>query len=281
MQGSCWYGRRVQTQILTLEDALARQWYHTLELAPGVLTPGWFDTRQVLSELPFPTSLAGKRCLDVATFDGFWAFEMERRGADETVAIDLVDAAALDWPVNSSSAVIEAIGERKEGGRGFDIAHELLASSVQRIEMSVYDLDPEVVGKFDFVYVGSLLIHLRDPVRALERVRSVCRGSLLLVDNINLVLSLLHPRQPMAALDGVGRPWWWKVNMRGLVRAVEAGGFRLIQPPARIWMPPGSGQPAPRITRHLLRSAEARARFVGSLKGDPHGVILAEPVYAD
>jgi tRNA (mo5U34)-methyltransferase len=275
-RGSDWYGRGVQTQVPSFESALDREWYHTLELAPGVVTPGWFDTRKVLAQLPFPVSLAGKRCLDVATFDGFWAFEMERRGAEETVAIDLLDPAAADWPASSPRAAVEAIGRRKEGGRGFEIAHEQLGSSVKRIEMSVYDLDPAAVGEFDFVYLGSLLIHLRDPVRALERVRTVCRGTLLLVDNVNLGLSVMHPRRPVAALDGVGRPWWWKMNVQALVRVVEAAGFRLLEPARRIWMPPGPGYPKASLSRHLLRSGNARERFVGALKGDPHGVILAE-----
>ena len=272
-----WYGRAVQPTTAGLREALEHEWYHTLELAPGITTPGWFDTAKVVGQLPFPASLAGKRCLDVATFDGFWAFEMERRGADETLAIDLLDVSEADWPVTSPAAVREAIGRRKEGD-GFAIARDVLGSSVERLEMSVYDLDPEVVGTFDFVYVGSLLIHLRDPVRALERVRAVCRGRLLLVDNVNLRLTLQHPRRPVAALDAVGRPWWWKMNLPALVRVTEAAGFRLVQPPARIWMPPGPGQPRARLSRHLLRSDDARERFVGALKGDPHGVVLAEPV---
>lgn len=262
----------------SLDAALEREWYHTLELAPGVVTPGWFDTRKALAQLPFPASLAGKRCLDVATFDGFWAFEMERRGADEVVAIDLVDASEADWPVGSDPSVIQAIGERKRAGEGFELARDALGSSVERLEMNVYDLDAEAVGEFDFVYLGSLLIHLRDPVRALERVRSVCRGRLLVVDNIDISLTLCHPRRPVAALDGVGRPWWWKLNVAGLVRAVEAGGFRVLQPPTRFWMPPGPGYPRPRLSRHLLRSEDARERFVGGLKGDPHAAVLAEPV---
>src|SRR5579862_4659707 len=76
-----------------LESLVAEHtWYHTLELGHGVVTPGWFDTRPAVCAVRFPASLAGVRCLDVATFDGFWAFEMERRGAAEVVAIDLVDA---------------------------------------------------------------------------------------------------------------------------------------------------------------------------------------------
>src|SRR5207248_11327788 len=97
------------------------EWYHTLELAPGLVTPGWFDTRQVVSELPIPTSLTGSRCLDIGTFDGFWAFEMERRGASEVVAIDLLDISEADWPPNSAPETVAALSQRKRGGRGFEL----------------------------------------------------------------------------------------------------------------------------------------------------------------
>ena len=275
-----WYGRGVEAQASKLKGVRGREWYHTLELAPGIVTPGWFDTRKMVADLPLPASLAGQRCLDVATFDGFWAFEMERRGADEVVAIDLLDPAAADWPANSESAVIEAIGARKDAGRGFEIAREALGSGVERLEMNVYDLDDAAVGAFDFVYLGSLLIHLRDPVRALERVSSVCRGSVLVVDNIDLGLTVRHPRRPVASLDGVGRPWWWKMNLAALVRVVEAAGLRVIDRPKRVLMPPGPGYPRARLSRELIRSEEARERFLGAVKGDPHAAVLAEPLRA-
>ncbi len=69
-----------------------RRWYHTLELAPGITTPGFFDHRPMVDRYELPESLAGKRALDVGTFDGFWAFELERRGAD-VVALDVDDLA--------------------------------------------------------------------------------------------------------------------------------------------------------------------------------------------
>ena len=66
-----------------LRDAVAsREWYHTLELRPGIETPGWFDLRSLPAELPIPPALDGQRALDVGTFEGFWAFEMEGRGAE-------------------------------------------------------------------------------------------------------------------------------------------------------------------------------------------------------
>ncbi len=37
------------------------------------------------------------RVLDVGTWDGFWAFEMERRGAD-VVALDVEHESEYDWP---------------------------------------------------------------------------------------------------------------------------------------------------------------------------------------
>jgi tRNA (mo5U34)-methyltransferase len=232
-----------------LVKALDREWYHTIELAPGVVTPGWFDTRSVVRELPFPASLEGRRCLDVATFDGFWAYEMEKRGAEEVHAIDVLEPTRWDWPIGSTAATVAAINRRKEGGRGFEVAHSALRSKVIFEERSIYDLSPDAVGMFDFVYVGSLLLHLRDPVRALERVRSVCRGQLLLVDNIHLPLTILHPRRAVADFDGNGRPWWWKANLAALVRMVRSAGFELEQPAKRIAMPAGRGHPGRRDRR--------------------------------
>jgi hypothetical protein len=71
-------------------------WWHTIEVAPGVVTPGGWDLRATAERLPWPPSLAGMRCLDIGTMDGFWAFELERRGAGEVVASDVLDATRLD-----------------------------------------------------------------------------------------------------------------------------------------------------------------------------------------
>ncbi len=258
--------------------AAQRQWYHTLDLAPGVVTPGWFDLRELPARLPIPSDLSGQRCLDIGTFDGFWAYELERRGASEVVAIDLLDRHAWDWPVNSPPAVVQAFAERKGEGVGFDIASEALGSSVKRREMSVYDLDPADVGRFDFVYFGSLLLHLQNPVKALEAVRSVCRGQMLSVDAVDVGLTLLHPRRPLAQLDGLGHPWWWKPNVAAHIRMVRSGGFEMVGSPTRFLMPAGPGQTRERITVAKLRSRFARNAIFRSWKGDPHCAVLARPV---
>ena len=164
------------------------QWYHTIEVAPGLVTPGWFDTRGVADRVPIPADLSGKRCLDIGTFDGFWAFLMERRGAEEVVAVDVPDPRVWDWPANSPSSAIEEITSRRPGA-GFALTSELLGSKVDRRELNIYDLSPDTVGTFDFVYLGSLLLHLRDPVGALMKVRTVCTGQVVVVDAVGLASS--------------------------------------------------------------------------------------------
>jgi tRNA (mo5U34)-methyltransferase len=149
-----------------LDRARAQSWYHTLEL-PGLTTRGIFDLRPCVPRYGLPESLAGKRVLEIGTWDGFWAFELERRGAAEVVAIDLDDERELDWPPRRRPATFP---EGARGG-GFEIASELLQSRVQRRVLSVYDATPEELGgRFDLVFCGSVLIHLRDQLLALERI---------------------------------------------------------------------------------------------------------------
>jgi len=238
------------------------EWYHTIELAQGLTTPGWFDTRPVPEKIGFPVDLRGKRCLDIATFDGFWAFTMERRGAAEIVAIDVPDPAEWDWPANSPPKAVAAITQRRPEA-GFALASQSFGSRVDRREVSVYDLDPAHIGMFDFVYVGSLLLHLRDPVGALMRVRRVCDDRMLLVDAVHEVR--LRGRSAAATLDGSGRPWWWKPNVRGLVRMVEAAGFEIVAPVRRIRIPAGRAQCAFGLSTRL-RSCRTRGRDHSALR---------------
>jgi tRNA (mo5U34)-methyltransferase len=263
------------------DDLAARveeiSWYHSLELRPGLVTPGWFDTRPIAPTLPMPSDLSGRRCLDVGTFDGFWAYEMERRGAAEVVAVDVPDPERWDWPANTEPQAQAEIASRRPGA-GFALAHEVLGSSVRRLERSVYELDPSELGTFDFVYLGSLLLHLRDPVRALERVHDVCSGELLLVETVDLPLSLMMPRRPAATLDVRGRPWWWTANAAGIRRMAEAARFEPVERPQWVYMPRGEGQGLAPLTLRTLLHPQGPKRALLALKGDPHVVIRARPL---
>ena len=269
-------GGGAQRESSLAEEVAARQWYHTLELAPGVQTPGWFDLRSVASQV-LPESLNGMRCLDVGTFDGFWAFDMERRGAREVVAIDVIDPEGWDWPGDREPEMVAALAERKGAGEGFELARRALGSAVERRELSVHELDPERDGSFDLVYVGSLLLHLRDPVGALMRARSVCTGTLIVCDAIDPAKTRRFPRQPVATLEGSKRPWWWKPNLAALVRMVEAAGFEPTERPRTVRMPLGAAHERHRFRLAWLLDRTARDEMIITWRGDPHGVVVARP----
>ena len=264
---------------MTLAERVAGiEWYHSIDLGSGVVTPGWFDTRAAVAKVPLPERLDGLRCLDVGTWDGFWAFELERRGAAEVVAIDVLDPARWDWPAPARGGVgLEVLRAVKGANAGFALAAEALGSGVERRDLSVYDLDPAEVGTFDLVFVGSLLLHLRDPVRALERIRAVCRGRVVVADAIELVPTLLWPRTPVARLEGADRPWWWQPNRAALLRMVRSTGLRIEHATRPYFVPTGPGHPQPplRSLPGRLRTAAGREEVVTALAGVPHVAVVA------
>ena len=139
------------------------RWWHEIELAPGIVTPGDDSNRQklpVLDELGLPADLSNVRALDIGCSDGFFSFELENRGA-QVVAMDFVPA---DYT-------------------GFAVAREVLGSSVQYRMDNVYNLSPESYGTFDVVFFLGVLYHLRKPLAALDSIRSVMKpgGELYLV----------------------------------------------------------------------------------------------------
>jgi SAM-dependent methyltransferase len=114
-------------------------------------------------------------------------------------------------------------------GERFRLAHRLLGSSVERVACSIYDLTPERVGgPVGFALVGDLLLHLRDPVAGLEAVNGVLEpgGRLLLVEPIDVRLTLLHPRSAAARLRTRWTEFdWWVGNVSCLREFLRLAGF--------------------------------------------------------
>lgn len=271
----------------SLRDAVDANplWYHTIDLGDGVITPGWFDQRSIVASLPWP-DVRGKRCLDIGTYDGFLAFELEGRGAAEVVATDISEHSQWDWPAATRAQGPERLASiaGPEKGRGFRIAREALGSSVKKVEISVYDLSPGTIGTFDVVVCGALLLHLRDPIQALEAIRGVCRGRFLSIEAIDAELSVLAPRRPVARL--IGTPpelQWWVPNKAGHRRMLEAAGF---EPEGRSHSYPVPLGPAhwardsrPQGVRRRAARARRQAfnRLAVGADGVPHVGVLSRP----
>lgn len=214
--------------IAKLKDLVhSRYWYHSIELPGGIVTSGEWDHRSLVPHYGLPTDLTGKRALDVATFDGFWAFELERRGARVT-ALDVASTSEYDFP-----PAARAVMDHEQLGRpiasGFEIARKALGSHVERLVGNVYDLSPDVHGTFDFVHVGDLLLHLESPTRALRAIRSVTGSSALIADAYAPDLDNGSGRQLIEYFGGWHLITWWHPSLPTLAQMVSDAGFRTVR----------------------------------------------------
>jgi SAM-dependent methyltransferase len=141
----------------TLERRLASvRWYHKFEILPGVITPGTviFDPAALLDSAGIAKDLTGAKAIDIGTFDGPMAFELERRGA-EVVALDILD------PDQSA----------------FNVAREIAGSRVNYVQGSVYDLTRLFSERFDLICFLGVFYHLTDPLRAFQQIADVLADS--------------------------------------------------------------------------------------------------------
>jgi tRNA (mo5U34)-methyltransferase len=230
------------------DDPRLAGWYHTVDLGDGLCSQGDYDLRSTVDLHGFPDSLKGKTALDIGTWDGFWAFEMERRGAD-VVAIDVErwgDFDWLPWIRESKGAQVET---RSDGH--FWTAHEMRGSKVERKLCNVYDLSPDSVGVFDVTFCGSLLLHLKDPLKALVNMRSVTREMAIAVTLLDEEIEQYVPGKPWVSIghrraeSQLGEACiYWKFSTHGLQEMMEYAGFSRTEPLEPVPMPPTQNRSA-------------------------------------
>ena len=211
--------RRLWAEITDVE------WYHSIPLAPGIVTPGQFDHAPYMRNYPVPSSLAGQRVLEIACYDGFWSFLMEQRGAAESFAVDIAKFGDLDMPLPLRASLDAGFLETPTGA-GFRLAHRVLNSKVERVPMSVYELDERTMGQFDFVFMSDLLVHIMNPVKAVQAVRKVTRGQAVFVECFNPLLPGTTVRY-----KGFERSEmiWWAYSLGALRKMIEDAGFRQVE----------------------------------------------------
>lgn len=187
-------------------------WYHQIELAPGLVTPGINDSSTVLKNLEnlgLPMLGSGLRVLDIGCRDGFFSFAMEARGA-EVIGVDYA-------PSNTT---------------GFDVAARVFDSKVEYIVENVYDLTPQKYGRFDIVFFLGVLYHLRNPLLALDRIRQMLNpGGLLFVEcqlstdervnSLDIPIWQFYPRATLND-DETNK---WAPNLPGLCYVVGEAEF--------------------------------------------------------
>jgi tRNA (mo5U34)-methyltransferase len=204
-------------------------WHQRWEVFKGVFSPGVNDVSYLWQAVGLPASLAGKRVLDVGAWHGCFSFECERRGAREVIAFSLEDPAQT----------------------GFDRLKQALDSNVQYVRGSAYTLAPEQLGSFDVILFFGVLYHLRYPLLAIDRLRSMCAGELFIethtIDNYpwlrgprNFFTRWLTGRKALKStpiwrqyrefeLAATDQSNWFSPNAAAVLEAFQSAGFTIEQ----------------------------------------------------
>jgi tRNA (mo5U34)-methyltransferase len=178
-------------------------WWHSFELPDGRTINGANTVeglRNRLAVFPFPEDLSGKRVLDIGAWDGWFSFEMERRGA-QVVAVDHVES------------------------DHFLYLHRELRSRIDYRILDVYELTPERLGRFDIVLFLGVLYHLKHPLLALERVCALTKdfaaiGSFTSPDSGPPVMEFFETDELGGQFDN-----WCAPNPACLTAMCRAAGF--------------------------------------------------------
>jgi tRNA (mo5U34)-methyltransferase len=201
-------------------------WFHTFALnrAEGIYTPGAARDHRYRTSM-LPKDFAGMSVLDVGTFDGFYAFLAESRGAERVVGVD--NEQYRLW-------VASRWGVELEGGEGFRTIHRLLGSAVEYRRMDAFELD-HLQERFDLVYCFGILHRVENPLGLLRvlRGRTASGGTVLLEtygvrpqDRDGPAIRVSEPGEVYAHDEFV----YWGFGHTGLEQLARIAGFSGAEP---------------------------------------------------
>jgi tRNA (mo5U34)-methyltransferase len=195
-------------------------WFHTFALnrAAGLYTPGVArDHRYRIPALP--ACFDGLCVLDVGTFDGFYAFLAEARGAKRVMAID--NEQYRRW-------VRARWGVELAGGEGFQAIHRLLGSTVEYRRLDAFELH-RLDERFDFIYCFGILHRVESPLGLLRLLRDrLAPGGRVLVETYGAVESqddpVIRVREPGEVYAGDDYVYWG-FSGKGLESLAALAGY--------------------------------------------------------
>lgn len=238
----------MKPQELRERIAQAAPWWHSIELAPGIVTPGRKTPEILAGEVAAmrldALDLRDKSVIDIGAWDGFYSFEAERRGAARVLALDhfvwCLDFAEAGRQREARTAAGLAPPDYDDipsawrpdllpGKRGFDTAREILGSRVESRVGDLMEIDPAELGTFDVALYLGVLYHVKNPLEALRRLARITRE----VAVIETQAVVLDGFESFALCEFYetdecnGDPTnWWAPNEKALVGMCRAAGFR-------------------------------------------------------
>lgn len=160
--------------------------YHTMDLPEvgTVTSKGAWDLRGRFPDYTGHVDIRGMSFLDLGAASGFASFEAEKAGAAQVTSFDAANVTHLQrvpWPDRPSDDAEAARLDQMKNG--YWLAHRLLNSSCRVVYGDIFRLSQEVEPA-DTVFIGQILIHLRDPLEALRQASLVARNYLIIAEGM-------------------------------------------------------------------------------------------------
>jgi SAM-dependent methyltransferase len=209
--------------------------YQTIELPNVGVMPGSWDHREAMDAFLGHLDFRQKSVLDVGPANGFFSFEMEKRGAQVT-AIDLGQDSAWDVVPHPYSDDDTLVANMRRNVRmvenAFWYCHKALNSKVQLVYGTVYDV-PKVIASVDIALMSNVLQHFRDPLLAIHRVSKVVRETLVITETLwyddpAFLGSTSIRLMPRAETPEVNHSWW-QVSPSFVMQLLKLLGFPEIK----------------------------------------------------
>jgi SAM-dependent methyltransferase len=201
--------------------------YHWTELRDGTVLKGAWDLRQNWPTYLGGVDLRGQRVLEMGPASGFLSLMMERDGAD-VVAFDLPYGAGPDiLPVPTAErtrpSLIKHLDRIKNG---WWFLHDHFGSRNTASYGDIYNL-PDM-GTFDVSLFGAILLHLRDPFRAIEQAARVTTRAIIITDLAPKPGTPDHCMEFDPNDGKAGEMGWWLMGPGSCMRMLRLLGFPIF-----------------------------------------------------
>jgi SAM-dependent methyltransferase len=217
-----------ENEVFAIKEKLKNDftyWYHRIDLGHGIVTPGfhyeplWDNIRKCRSTINYN----GKYVLDIASYDGLWAFEAEKLGADIVVATDCLYRTHRNFQFCRDVLGSKCLSY-------YNISPYNLFDRLDVFFKENYDNERPYDRLFDIVQHLGLLYHLRDPMLSLSQARSCIKigGTLLLETNFVMDSEesfMLYNGIPFTARVSDNETVWWIPTKNCLIEMLYSAFF--------------------------------------------------------
>lgn len=210
--------------------------YHTVDIPGHGCVSGEWDLRTGFKDYLGQVDVQGKRVLDVGAASGFMTFHMEKLGA-ELVSYDLAPDLPWDLVPYSGADLGPRSAHRRQHLRKLNnsywFCHRAFQSRARMVHGTIYTV-PAEIGMVDIAFLGSILLHVRDPFLALQSVLKLTRETVIIADMIPrrhflswLLGWLGSPKMTFLPRGASGQPEdaWWSLSPRLVREFLAVLGF--------------------------------------------------------